>query len=178
MGEPKALLKIGSRTFLKKIYNTLYACNFLEILLVLGKDADLIKASARDIQVKIVINEDYKLGQLSSIHTAIRQLSSASEGLFIALVDMPLVSGATMKLLVETWEQNKEKIIIPQYQGRGGHPVIFPGLFFDELLAAPIDRGARVVVYNNPDQVIRVPVNDYGVRKDFDYPEDLAELDI
>lgn len=178
MGEPKALLKIGSKTFIAKIYQNLLACNFPEILIITGKDSDLIKSENRGMKARFVKNEEYHLGQLSSIQKGIKNVSSDSAGIFLCLVDMPLVTGKTMKILVDAWYEHQDHIIIPQYQGRGGHPVIFPRNFFNEIMEAPLDKGARVVVYNNPDKVTRVPVNDYGVRKDFDYPEDLTELDI
>ncbi|MCK4666181.1 nucleotidyltransferase family protein [Candidatus Dependentiae bacterium] len=178
MGSPKALLKIGETTFLEKIYKNLLICHFHEIIVLLGKDNDKIKLKFEKLLVKFIVNESYKQGQLSSIIKALDSVKEESEGIFLTLVDMPLVQSETMKILIEEWNSNKDKIIIPEYENRGGHPVIFPKKFFPELRAAPLEEGARFVVYNNKDKVIRVPVKDIGIRKDFDYPKDLDELDL
>ncbi len=178
MGSPKALLKIGETTFLQKIYRNLLICHFQEIIILLGKDKEEIKLQFEKLLVSFIVNESYKLGQLSSIIKALNSVKDESEGIFLTLVDMPLVQSETMKILVEVWNSNKDKIIIPEYENRGGHPVIFPKKFFPELRAAPLNEGARFVVYNNRDNVIRVPVKDIGIRKDFDYPKDLDELDL
>ena len=179
MGEPKALLKIGKETFIERIYKTLLLNSFLEIIIVLGKDYDkIINFLGKKLKVKYVRNIEYQKGQLSSVHVGIRNISESSEGILISLVDMPLIQKETVRKLIETWRTNRDKIIIPEFEGRGGHPVIFPKKFFNELLSAPMEEGARFVVYNNSSEVIRVPVHDYGVRKDFDYPEELSELDL
>ncbi|HDS09264.1 MAG TPA: nucleotidyltransferase family protein [Firmicutes bacterium] len=178
MGSPKALLKIGKNTFLEKIYNNLQLCNFNEILCVLGKDSEQIKSDHSTLFMNYLINENHALGQISSIQKGIESVKEDSEGVFLALVDMPLVKIETMRSMIKVWEENKENIIIPTYDDHGGHPVIFPRKFFPNLLNAPMDEGARHVVYNNPDAVIRVPVSDPGVRKDFDYPGDLSDLEI
>ncbi|MDD3627210.1 MAG: nucleotidyltransferase family protein [bacterium] len=178
MGSPKALLTIGKITFLEKIFNNLQLCNFNEVLCVVGKDLEKIKIAHSKLFINYISNENYTDGQLSSIKKGLQSIKQDSEGIFLTLVDMPLITIETMRKLISVWTENPDKIIIPKYEEKGGHPVIFPRRFFDQLLNAPLDEGARTVVYGNPESVIRVEVSDPGVRKDFDYPEDLTELDI
>ena len=57
MGSPKALLKIGESTFLEKIYKNLFICHFHEIIVLLGKDNDIIKLKFEKLMVKFIVNE-------------------------------------------------------------------------------------------------------------------------
>ena len=44
---------------------------------------------------------------------------------------------------------------------------------FAELLSAPEDQGARVVVNNNASRVVYLEVDDAGILLDLDTPEEL-----
>lgn len=170
MGSPKALLPLFLKEFERGdtfasfiLKNLNFVCD--EVILVLGHKADLIKNSISllNLKVKIAVNKEYKKGQLSSLRVGIREVSPGCEGILLALVDHPLVRGETYKLLREKFSQEKDKIIIPTYKGKRGHPVIFSSLFFPDLLKAPLDQGARYVVGNYPEKVIHLPVEDEGV---------------
>ncbi len=66
--------------------------------------------------------------------------------------------------------------MVPSYQARRGHPVIFGRAVFEELLAVPDDQGARAVVRSDPSRVAVVPVDDPAVTEDIDTPEAYMEL--
>ena len=46
----------------------------------------------------------------------------------------------------------------------------------EELLAAPLEQGARVVVRRDAGRVVEVAVDDPGILKDVDRPEEHAAL--
>jgi CTP:molybdopterin cytidylyltransferase MocA len=54
--------------------------------------------------------------------------------------------------------------------------VIFDRRVFDELRAAPLDAGARLVVRAHWDESIDVPVSDRGSLRDIDTPADYQQL--
>lgn len=66
-----------------------------------------------------------------------------------------------------------DKIIVPSYQNKPGHPVGFGSDFFGELGQINGDRGARVVINNHQDAIVVVPVEDQGVLSDIDQSSDL-----
>src|SRR3982751_5600916 len=69
MGRTKALLEIGTDTFLTRVVRTLADAGVEEIVVVVGGDADAIRASAADrsLAVRFVDNPDFEQGQLSSL---------------------------------------------------------------------------------------------------------------
>jgi molybdenum cofactor cytidylyltransferase len=47
-------------------------------------------------------------------------------------------------------------------------------VFFEELLAAQGDEGARRLLSDNENRLVKIPVGDPGVIRDIDTPGDLA----
>ena len=93
-------------------------------------------------------------------------------GFVLALVDHPLVELETYQKLYEMAKSKPDNIIIPEFFGQKGHPVYFGRPFFDSILQLPLTDGARVVIHENPDNVMYLPVEDEGILKDIDTPND------
>ena len=117
---------------------------------------------------------DSALGIGHSIASTIQEVNNW-EGVFIFLADMPHLQQATIHHLKETFTANQANnpIIAPTFEGQLGHPVGFAACYFDELAALTGDNGARPVMNANAAKVIEVTVDDPGVLKDVDTPEDL-----
>ena len=120
----------------------------------------------------MVLNSDWPRGQLSSIQAGIRALSATPvDGILLCLVDHPLITSALVAELVEAFYRSGKSIVLPVYQSRRGHPVIFAKALFDELLAAPLEKGARAVVWNHPQEVEEVPTEEQGAVLNLNDPE-------
>ena len=50
--------------------------------------------------------------------------------------------------------------------------VLFSSQVYGEILAAPLDQGAKVVVRKDPARVREIPLEDPGILADIDTPED------
>ena len=51
------------------------------------------------------------------------------------------------------------RIVLPMFEGRRGHPVLFSSEVLEEILALRSSEGANIVVRRNPERIIEVPVN-------------------
>jgi molybdenum cofactor cytidylyltransferase len=67
MGMPKPLLRFGATTFLEQIVGVLRRCDVGGITVVLGAQAEMIRARTDLSGVNVVVNENYRDGQLSSL---------------------------------------------------------------------------------------------------------------
>src|SRR4030095_7185022 len=74
MGRPKALLPIDGETFLERIVSVLKQTKIGKIVVVIGHNAAEMKQKIEHLPVEILINQKYRLGQLFSLHVAIRHL--------------------------------------------------------------------------------------------------------
>ncbi len=177
MGEPKALLTYRGATFLETILQACRALGLTRRIVVLGPDRDLILRNTDLSGETVVRNPDPASGPLRSVQLAIRQiLDHPVEAVLVWHVDRPHVSIATAQALIDRFRDRGPGIVVPAYEGRRGHPVLFARAVFEELLAAPPAIGARPVVRADPDRVATVPVNDPAVCEDIDTPEDYATL--
>jgi molybdenum cofactor cytidylyltransferase len=144
---------------------------------VVGAHAEEIRATAKLDADELVVNEEWQRGQLSSLQAAIRSLpQDATEGMLVCLVDHPLISERVIARLMDAFDGRKNKIVIPTFRGRRGHPVIFSSALYAELLNAPEEIGARAVVRAHAGDVIEVPVEEEGVLLNLNDPESLERI--
>lgn len=173
MGSPKALLPIGERSFIEEIVFALKKTKVGKILVVLGHNAAELQSKIAHLPVTFVINKDYTLGQLSSLVAAIRHLEKQEaeetvDGILVHLVDHPFLSPALVDQMIDRFYESKKLIVLPCYQGKRGHPVIFSRDLFDELLRASMEQGAKVVVHAHRAQTLEMETGEEGVTVDID----------
>jgi len=172
MGRPKALLPIQGRTFLENILDAVSRTSIEDTIVVLGHHRDQIERSVS--WPSVVFNPDYEQGMITSFQAGIRKLSWDTTGAFLFLVDHPLVEPATIESMIMNLAPNR--IVLPTFEGRRGHPVLFSSEVLEEILALGPSEGANIVVRKNPDRIIEVPVNAPGILVDIDTPEQFERL--
>jgi molybdenum cofactor cytidylyltransferase len=173
MGQPKALLPIGDQTFIERIVGALKQSQIDRIIVVVGHNAEEMRRNIEHLPVTILVNSDYKLGQLSSLQVGIRSLEADQkcEAILVHLVDHPYLSPAVANRMIERFQETRKPIIIPKYKGKRGHPVIFARSVFSDLLSAPMDQGAKAVLKAHQDEILEVDTEDEGITFDIDTPE-------
>ena len=172
MGRPKALLPIFGTTFLEHIVHQIRGSRLVDVKIVLGYQPEYILERLPDLKKATVINSRYCEGQLSSLQTGIRALEPRnSDGLMLFLVDHPLVDTTLINEMINRFGRGGHPIVIPTFQGRRGHPVLFSkGLFVDLLSASP-DEGAVAVVRQYRRQIHHLEWKSNEILIDVDTPE-------
>src|SRR5216683_5182993 len=172
MGRPKALLPYREGTFLTHLIEVTRDPRIGVTRVVLGAGAEVIRAIAKLDPSIVALNPEWEQGQLSSICAGLRSLEEIdTDGIVLCPVDHPLVSARLVSDLVERFYDHKKAIVLPTYNGRRGHPVIFSNALFSELQAAPADKGARSVVWAHADDVLEVPTDEEGVVLNINDPD-------
>jgi molybdenum cofactor cytidylyltransferase len=189
MGSPKALLAYQGRPFLEHLLAVTVHPKIGVRRVVLGAHAEPIAKNVALTADEIVINADWEKGQISSIQAAIRSLPAratlpeneaqpsagrapyGTDGLLLCLIDHPLISADLVNQLIDQFYRKRSQIVLPVYQSRRGHPVIFPASLYEELLRAPLDKGARAVVWAHAAEVLEVPTNEEGCILNLNDPE-------
>jgi molybdenum cofactor cytidylyltransferase len=171
MGSPKALLPYQGRPFLEHFLDVTSQPQIGVRRVVLGADAGPIAKAIHLKAEEIVINEDWEKGQLTSIQAALRSLPPGTDGILLCLIDHPLISAVLIQDLVEQFYKSGKPIVLPVYEGRRGHPLIFSASLYDELLRAPLETGARAVVWAHSHDVEEVRTNEEGCVLNLNDPE-------
>jgi molybdenum cofactor cytidylyltransferase len=179
MGRSKALLMTpDGMTFVVRLLRALSSGGVdAPIVVVRSDDAELQREVESD-GARFVVNPDAdKGGQLSSLLAGLQKTDRPGiRGLMVTPVDAPMVTPETISTLVDVFNNTPASIVRPRYQGRHGHPVIFPRELFDDLRHASPATGAKAVVRAHESAVVNVDVDDPGVIADIDTPEDYAKL--
>jgi len=173
MGRPKALLPIDGQTFIERIVAALKQTKVGKIIVILGHNGHELQSKISHLPVEILINTDYKLGQLSSLQLAVRNLQPdlACDGMLVHLVDHPYLAPALVEEMIRRFYETNKRIIVPRYHGKRGHPVIFSNALFSELLSAPVAEGAKAVVNAHRDETLEIDTQEEGIAVDIDTPE-------
>jgi molybdenum cofactor cytidylyltransferase len=172
MGQPKALVPFQGSTFVDHLIAATRHARVGITRVVLGAGAEGIRANLSAEPSWIVVNAEWRKGQLSSIQAAIRSLpAQGTEGILVCPVDHPLVSAHLVGELIAAFDLGGKVIVLPKYRGRRGHPVIFGAGVYQELLAAPFSVGARQVVWDHAAEVTEVETEEEGVILNLNDPE-------
>jgi molybdenum cofactor cytidylyltransferase len=175
MGTPKALLPYRGGTFLEHLLSVTDHPRIGWRRVVLGADAQAIAEGVELPVDEVVINEDWEAGQLSSIQSGLRSLPAGTDGMLLCLVDHPLISRELVGELMERFYLSGKAIVLPIYKGRRGHPVIFAARLYEELLGAPLETGARAVVWAHREEISEMETNEEGCVLNLNDPEALAK---
>jgi molybdenum cofactor cytidylyltransferase len=173
MGRPKALLPIEGQNFIERIVGALTQSQADRLVVVLGHNADEMRRQIEHLPIDIVINTEYKNGQLSSLQAAVRHIEKENrcDGMLVHLVDHPYIDRRLVDLMIQRFYETKKLIVVPRHQGKRGHPVIFSRELFRELLNAPVDQGAKAVVNAHRQETLEIEWQDEGITLDIDTPE-------
>jgi molybdenum cofactor cytidylyltransferase len=175
MGAPKALLPYRGGTFLEHLLAVTDHPRIGWRRVVLGADAGAIVAGTEFRADEVVINKNWEAGQLSSIQAGVRNLPDGTDGILLFLIDHPLISGELVGDLVERFYESGKSIVLPVYKGRRGHPVIFASRLYEELLSAPLETGARAVVWAHSEEVCEMETSEEGCILNLNDPGTLAK---
>ena len=171
MGSPKALLPYQGRPFLEHLLEVTAIPEIGVRRVVLGAHAEPISKVVNLKADEIVINQEWEKGQLSSIQAGLRSLPPGTDGMLLCLIDHPLISSALVQDLIEQFYKTAKPIVLPVYEARRGHPVIFSASLYDELFRAPLETGARAVVWGHSGEIEEFHTNEEGCVLNLNDPE-------
>lgn len=168
MGQPKLLLPWRGQTVLAQTIQNVRATTS-DVLVVTGAYAEQTQQIAKSLHTPAIHNPDYAKGEMiSSLQIALRQLNDV-RGFFVMLADMPLVQPETMCEIVQHWDTHGG-IVVPMFEGKRGHPVVFSAEFIPQLLALNWNQTPRDVIQANRSHLHLLPVSTQSILIDLDTP--------
>ena len=173
MGQPKQLLPLGNKPVIRHCLDNLVAAGIKDIVVVLSQRESEILNSMKDLPVQIVFNENPESEMAESVRIGLRTLTDFSTGVLVHLSDHPLVSAKTLKSIVQCHLEIPDKIIIPQYKGKRGHPSLFPKPVIDEIF---VGLTLRDIIKRDSSRIKFLDVDDEGVILDMDTKEDYEKI--
>lgn len=136
-------------------------------IVVLGFKSEQLRPTV-PANARIVINHNWRAGQLSSLLAGLRKVPP--DGAFLLYpTDLVFLTRPVIRTLAAALLRcaKHQKIVMPVYQGRDGHPVVFVAEVRGELANS---QTARDVVYRDPSRIKRVRVSTSAIWKDLGAP--------
>ena len=118
---------------------------------------------------------------LTSAQAGVRSLNMANvskqigntKAFSLILVDQPFISSAIIDKVIDAYTQTDNGIVLPSYNLRRGHPVIFNHKYADAILALDDKSGGVRSLYKTYREDIHyVDVDTDAILQDIDYQED------
>jgi len=175
MGAFKPLLPFGDTTVIESCLSSLRGAGIEEIVIVVGHRGEDIRRQLANSKLSFAINPDPDSEMSASIARGVELVSETAAALLIALVDHPAVPPEVISLLVDEWRRGA-RLVQPEHEGRGGHPVLVDLSLRSELLALDPNRGLRALFDAHRSEVRRLPVESPYVARDMDTWEDYRRL--
>jgi len=173
MGAFKPLLPFGNKTVIECCIDYLHEGGVDKIVVVVGHRADEIRQKISGVTFAVNPDPDSAMG--ASIAVGVTVLPETTQATLIALVDHPAIPATVVSTLLESWESGA-RLVIPTWQGRGGHPVLVDLSLRAELSNLPATGGLRALFEAHANEVKRVPVDSPFIARDMDTWDDYSTL--
>jgi len=172
----KLLINIQGEPLVRRVTRA-YLATGAQVHVVLGHDAERVRAVLDDLPLTFVENPRFVDGQASSVRTGIDSLSGNHDVVLVALADQIALNAADISDLLDAFaDSDRGCILVPYCGARRGNPVVFPGKLIAEMAASRGNVVGREFIDNNPQLVRRYDAaNDHFVT-DIDTPEDLISF--
>ena len=177
-GFPKALLEVDARPVVRRLADACLERDFDPVVVVVGAHHGPIAHAVRDVPVRVVLAEQWRDGRTASMQAGLGAIPEDRDLLFWP-VDHPFVDERTVDRLLAARDSDPLAVwFLPEYQQRGGHPVLWRASLRRDLLALRPDAPIRSLLPEFGPQVRRLRVDDPGVVANVDTPEEFrAALD-
>jgi len=177
-GSSKPVLDYHGIPFIRSIALSAINANLRPIIVITGANAETVRYALNDLSedIKVIHNPDWEQGQSTSIRSGIDtvlKIGKAGSAIFL-LTDLPQVTPAILRALVEEHSLTLSPIIAPLIDSHRGNPVIFDRITFPELVNLQGDIGGRGIFPKFPP--VYIPWNDISLLKDVDTPADYEAL--
>lgn len=176
MGTPKALLpwRADGTCVIRCAVESLIMEAQGGVYITVGEDAAAVANALAGVAYH-EIGVDGRAEQLDSLRAGLERLERESRSVTQVLVhpaDHPVVHAATVRAILD--EARENAAVMPEYGGKGGHPVLIPRSLWEEIARWRGEGGLAQYWRENPQKRVRVPVEDEAVVLTMNTPVEYA----
>ncbi len=176
MGDANKLLcEVDGVPLVRRASDAASASRCSLVMVVTGFEAERIEAALDGSPVSITHNPDYAAGMSASLRSGLKAVPRDVDGVIVLLGDMPRITSVHVDRLIDTFDPERPSIIVPEYGGRRGNPVLWPKRLFEEIRGVSGDVGARSLLQHHAADIVTVAFDSDAIFVDIDTPAALAE---
>lgn len=182
MGHPKGLLFNKEEYWLETQLKSIASSGGKEVYIALGfhtstyceklpwlTSALQVPITYLNLNIRAIVNPNPERGSFSSLQTVLSQIEEPKT-ILLCPIDVPIPKDETLELLLE----KQQAIVIPNYKGKNGHPIVMTTAFWKSLLQLnPSNSRLDFLIKACPSSMIgTVPVENPEVILNLNTPED------
>jgi molybdenum cofactor cytidylyltransferase len=174
MGRAKQLVRVGGLPLLRHAALVAIEARLQAVVVVLGAEAERVRASIADLDVRIVVNAGWREGLASSLRAGtseIERILPDARGLIAMPADQPRLSAAHLQAIDRAQRERGAMLVASDYGDHRGPPAYFGRLHFPALKSLRGDVGARELLRGDAVETVAAAP---GSGLDVDRPRDLA----
>jgi len=175
MGRNKLLLQLEGRSVLRRAVDTALASGLDPVLVVVGHQREHAEAELRGVRCRLVANPDYQNGVNTSLRTGIRAVPEGCPAAVVMLADMPLVTEAMLRTLLEQYRGGSAPLVVSSYEGVDAPPILYDRALFDELRVLEGEGCGKKVVKRHSEEALRIRWPAMALT-DLDLPADVERV--
>lgn len=175
MGRPKLAMRFEGDPILRVVVDKLFRGGCDEVRVVLGHHAEVLLPLLAGTRAEASFNPTPEGGMLSSVKIGLAALPDTADTVVIHPADIPGFLPETLWSLLTAFRSLPADAMVPEHEGRRGHPLLLRRALARAVVAMPEDAKLSDLLRSEGVLVEALNVDDPGVLKDIDRPEDLAE---
>lgn len=173
----KPLMTIGDKTMAEMVVGKFTALGVSTIVMVTGFMADELEGSllAKGLHVTFVRNRDYATSDMfTSVRLGLAELNGRCDRLYFCPVDVP---GFRLDTAESVMGQCHGNVVMPECDGRIGHPIAISGELVPSILSFSGERGLKGALDSLSVDKILFHTSDRGCITDVDSYDDYLRLE-
>ncbi|HEY0232493.1 MAG TPA: nucleotidyltransferase family protein [Dokdonella sp.] len=171
LGFPKQLIEVDGEPLLRRVARALLATEPLDCLVVLGHEAERMRAALDGLALRSIVADDHARGMSASLAAGIAAIDARCAAALVALTDQPALDALHLRALCDAWGAAPGHAVASAYADTRGVPAVLPRAWFAEIAQLRGDVGARDLLRAS-DRAIKV-IAAAALERDLDRPEDL-----
>jgi len=173
MGKNKMLLELDGESLIRRAATRALAAGVSPLVVVLGHEADRLRAELRGLPLVFAVNPDYTGPTSGSLHQGLNALGSDVDAVVVMLADMVRVTPETVAMLIAAARGTAAPLVVSRYGAVTAPPLLFRRALFAELLAWRGEGCGKAVVQAHKHEAMYIDRPE-ALLVDVDTPEDFA----
>ncbi|MGB5670915.1 MAG: nucleotidyltransferase family protein [Sedimenticolaceae bacterium] len=172
----KLTLPVAGRPLLRRTAETLLRTGLQELVVVVGHEQQTARELLHGLPVRIVSNDSYKEGQMTSVHCGMAALQQVCDAVLVCLSDQPLLETEDLRRLTDAFAHCPTSVLVPTYQGQRGNPIVLAYEHRQKILVGDRNLGCKSLIQKHPELVTALEMDNDHTVFDLDTPEAYEQL--
>jgi putative nucleotidyltransferase with HDIG domain len=172
----KPLLPVGGKPMVSRCIDLFSDNGITDIVVVTGHLREQLEPVVRDAGACPVFHPGFASGMLGSIQKGVAHIRPGQAGFFLLPTDIPAIRPATVARMIQTFQSDPLRIIMPCFNDLPGHPPLLPCDLKNRILALAEPATLRDLMAAEKDRTRTLTVHDRGILMDADDPKGYSRV--